>query len=240
MDKSQTISVVIPAYNESENIKLLIEELIDVLGKIGSEYDIIIVDDNSSDDTSDKVLEMKKNYNNIRLIRFKQNHGQTAALDAGFRNATGNIIITLDADLQNDPSDIPMMLSSLKEADAVCGWRFNRQDSMVKRISSVVANGVRNWATQENIHDTACALKVFKKECIDKIKLYKGFHRFLPTLAKIEGYKVLEVKVNHRPRKYGDSKYNIWNRLFKSLYDLIVVRWMMKQQLNYQEDMLEL
>ena len=228
-----------PAYNEEDNIDRLLQELSTVLNSMKKPYEILIVDDGSSDGTKDKLDRAKQKYSNLRTIHFRRNHGQTAAIDAGFKNAYGDAIIVFDADLQSDPADIPLLLSHLKTYDAVCGWRVKRQDTFVKRISSRIANGFRNWVTNETIQDTGSSIKAFKRECLTDIKLYNGLHRFLPTLIKMEGYRVGEVKVNHRPRLKGVSKYNVWNRLFRGLYDLIAVRWMQKRQLRYREDISE-
>jgi glycosyltransferase involved in cell wall biosynthesis len=237
--KTVDISVIVPAYNEVGNVQALADEVTAVMKKIKKEYEILFVDDGSTDGTAEKLQEMAQSDSAVRAIRFARNHGQSAALAAGFRYARGSVFVLMDADLQNDPADIPHMLAQLDTYDAVCGWRRTRQDDFVKRISSKIANAVRNWATNEQIHDTGCALKLFKRECVHNIKLYHGLHRFIPTLIKIEGYNVVEVKVNHRPRTNGISKYNIGNRLFCSLYDLVAVRWMMKRQIRFAEDVLE-
>lgn len=233
------ISVVVPAYNEKENIDPLISELTRVLNPMKKSYEIIIIDDGSADGSREKLQEIQKQCSQVRVVRFKHNHGQTAALDAGFKVARGTYIIMMDADLQSDPADIPLLLSHLDRYDAVSGWRANRRDTFVKRVSSLVGNSVRNWITHENIHDTGASIKAFKRECVLNLKLYNGLHRFLLTLIKLEGYTVGEIKVNHRPRVRGTSKYNIGNRLFRGLYDLFAVRWMQKRQLKYREDIAE-
>lgn len=153
-------------------------------------------------------------------------------MDAGFKNARGNIIVTLDADLQNDPADIPVLLEALKEHDMVCGWRFERQDPWIKLVSAWIANAVRNRITHEQIRDTGCSLKAYRRECVERLKLFDGMHRFLPTLAKMEGFRVTEVKVS--PRRFGKSKYNIRNRLFRGLIDCLAVAWMQKRSLRYK------
>jgi glycosyltransferase involved in cell wall biosynthesis len=170
----------------------------------------------------------------IKIIDFEKNCGQTAAFDAGFNLSTGEIVITMDADLQNDPKDIPLLLKKTEEYDLVCGWRHKREDSFIKKVSSIVANWVRNKISGESIQDTGCSLKVFRKEVLKHLKLFTGMHRFFPTLAKMEGYRVIEVKVNHRPRIYGKSKYNIHNRIIKSFLDLLAVRWMKNRRLDYK------
>ena len=167
-------------------------------------------------------------------MHFKKNAGQTAAMDAGFRHAKGSYVVSMDADLQNDPADIPQLLEKLKTYDMVCGWRQKRNDPWIKRISSKVANAIRNKLSQEEIRDTGCSLKAYRKECLDKIKLFNGMHRFLPTLFKMEGFTVAEVVVNHYPRKFGKSKYGISNRAVRAFIDLLVVRWMKERKLNYE------
>lgn len=228
------ISVVIPVFNEEENLPLLIPSLADVLKSLNKNFEIILIDDGSIDNSFNIIKDLCKKYIEVRYIKFRTNAGQTAAFDAGFKNSMGDIIITLDSDLQNDPNDIPKMMSYIKDYDVICGWRAERKDPLIKKISSWTANFFRNLLTNETIHDTGCSLKIYKRECISNIKLYKGMHRFLPTLLKLEGAKVIEVKVNHNPRKFGQSKYNIKNRLFSGIYDLLSVRWMQKRKLNYE------
>lgn len=234
MNWKPEISVVVPVYNEEENLVVLIPQILSALKPLDKKFEIVLVDDGSTDKSFDVIKELSAKHMEVRYIRFKKNAGQTAAFDAGFKNAMGEVLITLDADLQNDPNDIPNLLKFIPEYDVVCGWREKRQDSVVKKISSKVGNGFRNFLTNENIHDTGCSLKVYKKEFVDEIKLFRGMHRFLPTLLKMEGAKVVEVKVNHNPRKFGKSKYNVMNRLFSGLYDVLAVRWMQKRKLNYE------
>jgi len=228
------LSIVIPVYNEAENVKPLYRELRDVLSQLHNEWEVIFVDDGSTDGTFNALADLQAEDKRIRLIRFRTNAGQTAALDAGFKAVHGNAVVTMDGDLQYDPRDIPTLLALLTSSDAVCGWRWPREDSWVRRVSSFIANGVRNWATDEAIHDTGCTLKAFRRECLTRLKLYRGMHRFLPTLLKVEGFRVTEAKVTHRPRLHGQSKYGISNRLFVGLADLWVVRWMKKRQLRYE------
>jgi glycosyltransferase involved in cell wall biosynthesis len=228
------ISIVIPVYNEEENIPILATALDDVMVKTGRSYEAIFVDDGSTDGSESALKKVRSENPNLRTIRFKHNAGQTAAMDAGFRAARGKFVVSMDADLQSDPNDIPLMLEGLKSYDLVCGWRHKRNDPWIKLISARVANFVRNKLSDEDIKDIGCSLKAYKKECLDKIKLYNGMHRFLPTLFKMEGFTVTEVKVSHFPRKHGVSKYNIRNRVFKSFYDLLAVRWMKKRRLNYE------
>jgi dolichol-phosphate mannosyltransferase len=228
------ISIVIPVYNEQDNIKPLIAELREVLSALGWSYEIIFVDDGSRDRSFELLKAAASQDQQIRIIRFKKNTGQTAAFDAGFGAAQGDIVVTMDADLQNDPHDIPHLVEKIGEFDVVCGWRHQRRDPWIKIISSKIANCVRNKLSQEEIVDTGCSLKAYKRECLQKLKLFNGMHRFLPTLAKMEGCTVTQVKVNHRPRRFGTTKYTISNRMVRAFTDLLAVRWMKKRHLDYK------
>jgi glycosyltransferase involved in cell wall biosynthesis len=228
------VSVVIPVFNEEENLRLLTEELMQVLESLNKSWEIIFINDGSTDGSNLVLRELGRSFPRVRTITFKRNCGQTAAFDAGFKAARGEIIITMDADLQNDPQDIPRLLEKIVDYDAACGWRHRRNDPFIKRISSRIANFVRNKLSDEDIADVGCSLKVFKAASVKKLKLYSGMHRFFPTLIKMEGGRVIEVKVNHRPRRNGASKYNIRNRMMRSFIDLLAVRWMKKRKLNYE------
>jgi len=228
------ISIVIPVYNEEDNIKPLISELQEVLRGLDRSYEIVFVDDGSRDRSLEILKEAASQDPHIRVIRFGKNAGQTAAFDAGFRTAQGDIVVTLDADLQNDPHDIPRLLKKIEKFDVVCGWRHKRRDPWIKIVSSKIANFVRNKLSQEEIVDTGCSLKAFRKECLQNMKLFNGMHRFLPTLAKMEGFTATQVKVNHRPRKFGTTKYTISNRMVRAFTDLLAVRWMKNRHLNYE------
>lgn len=228
------ISVIMPIYNEEKNLSVLVPQVVNVLKPLDRKFEIILVDDGSTDNSFNEIRELSTKYMEVRYIRFKKNAGQTAAFDAGFRNAMGDIVVTLDSDLQNDPKDIPKLLSYIPDYDIVCGWRIDRKDSLVKKISSRIANNFRNIFTKDSIHDTGCSLKVYKREWLERIRLFRGMHRFLPTLLKMEGARVAEIKVSHNPRRFGKSKYNIRNRLFTGLYDLLAVRWMQKRRLTYE------
>ena len=227
------VSIVIPVYNEEESIKPLVSELQEVLKGIKKSFEIIFVDDGSRDRSFAILKEAALHNPQIRLIRFKRNAGQTAAFAAGFKAAQGDIIVTMDADLQNDPHDITRLLGKIGSFDVVCGWRHKRKDPWIKIVSSKIANFVRNKLSQEEIADTGCSLKAFKRECLKNMKLFNGMHRFLPTLAKMEGFTVAQVKVNHRPRRFGRTKYNIRNRMMRAFADLLAVRWMKKRHLTY-------
>tara|TARA_B100000925_G_C21968526_1_gene456720 strand:- start:229 stop:1188 length:960 start_codon:yes stop_codon:yes gene_type:complete len=222
------ISIVVPIYNESENITLLINEIFDVMGKHKLDFELIIVNDGSVDNTIN-VLETISLEKQLIVINLRKNYGQTAALAAGFDNSNGEIIVTLDGDLQNDPNDIPNLLTKINEGyDLICGWRFERKDKLInRRIPSKIANRLIGKVTGIFLHDYGCSLKAFKREIIKDIKLYGELHRFLPVLANIEGAKIREIKVNHRKRKYGYSKYGI-DRTFRVLMDLLTVWFMNK------------
>ncbi|MBO8127502.1 MAG: glycosyltransferase family 2 protein [Firmicutes bacterium] len=228
------LSVILPIYNEAENIPYLLSELKGVLDEITPDYEILCINDGSTDKSAVLIEEAKEHDPRIILVNFAYNAGQSAAFSAGFKLAKGKYVITMDADLQNDPADIPKLLEKIKEYDVVIGWRTQRNDSWVKKISSKIGNGVRNWLTGDDIHDTGCSLKVFRNEVVKKIPMFSGMHRFLPTLAKIEGYSVCQVPVNHRPRKYGVSKYGIFNRAWSGLKDVLAVRWMKARHINYE------
>lgn len=214
------ISVVVPVYNESGNVKELFEEIKAVCVKENYTYEIIFVDDGSSDDTVKQCANLKP----LKLIKFRRNFGQTAAMDAGIKAAQYDYIVTMDGDRQNDPSDIPNMLKYMTEndLDVVSGWRKHRKDSVMKKFTSRGANLLRGIIVKDNIHDSGCSLKVYKKECFENVNLYGEMHRFIPALLKIKGFTVGEVVVNHRPRTAGVTKYN-WKRTFKGFVDMISV-----------------
>lgn len=228
------ISIIIPVYNEEENLPLLVPQVIEVLRPLDKKFEIIIIDDGSTDNSFNVIKDMGSKYMEIRYIRFEKNAGQSAAFDAGFKDALGEIVVTLDSDLQNDPRDIPKLLSYISDYDVVCGWRKDRKDPLVKKISSKIANRFRNLFTKDSIHDTGCSLKVYRRDFLNGVKFYRGMHRFLPILLMMEGARVAEVEVSHNPRKFGRSKYNIRNRLFTGLYDLMAVKWMQKRRLDYR------
>jgi len=234
---SCSLSVVIPVFNEAENVELLVEKLSSALKAWAGEVEILFVDDGSTDRTLEILKQLQKSNARIRIAHFRRNHGQTAALAAGFRLARGQAVVTLDGDLQNDPAEIPRLVEMLGEWDCVCGVRTRRRDSLWKRISSRIGNGFRNWATGEDIADTGCTLKAFRRECLDRLELYKGLHRFLPTLLKMRGFRVTQVPVSHHPRFGGKSKYGTWGRLTKGLADVFAVGWMKKNLLNYEPDL---
>ncbi len=220
------LSIVIPVYNEAGNIKPLCERLSDALAHFPGSLEILFIDDGSTDATLAELSEAQRRDPRVRILHFTRNQGQTAAMAAGFRYSRGEAVVTLDGDLQNDPADIPKLLEKLKDWDVVCGIRIHRQDSPWKRISSRIANEVRNWVTGDNIIDTGCTLKAFRGDCVRNLELYQGMHRFLPTLLKMRGYRVIQIPVSHHPRLHGKTKYGTWRRLVKGLADLYAVRWM--------------
>ncbi|KPK65822.1 MAG: glycosyl transferase [Planctomycetes bacterium SM23_32] len=228
------VSIVIPAYNEEECIADCVEEVCSVMDGLSEAYEVIVVDDGSTDGTLDQLRALKSRFPQLRVLSFEANAGETAAMDAGLKNARGEFVATMDADLQNDPADIPRMLELAGQWDVVCGVRAGRRDSLLRRISSRIANSTRNRLTHENIRDVGCTLRVFRAPCLKGLKLYTGMHRFLPTLLRMDGWSITEVPVNHRPRTKGRSKYGVWNRLFRALYDLFGVRWMQARWLRYR------
>jgi glycosyltransferase involved in cell wall biosynthesis len=228
------ISVVVPAYNEVENIPVLLAEIEAALTGAGKSYEIVIVDDGSTDGTGEAVRQIAARDARIRAIYFDGNFGQSSGFDAGIKAARGAAIVTIDADLQNDPADIPKLAAQLVRYDAAVGWRARRKDTWTKKLTSRFANRMRNWATGETIHDTGCSLKAFRREALANVKLFNGMHRFLPTLVKMEGFTVTEVEVNHRPRRFGKSKYSIFNRFLRPTMDLLAVMWMQRRHLRYR------
>ena len=232
--KKVEISAVIPVFNEEENLPVLIPKVMEVFNQLSKVYEVIFVDDGSSDNSRKILREMAIQYSTLRVLGLKENRGLSTALLAGMREARGDILITLDSDLQNDPADIPRLLQCLDQYDMATGWRQKRDDPWLKRIASKIGNGVRNRLSGEAIHDSACTLRVFKRECIQDIPVFNGMHRFLSTLVKREGFRIVEVPVSHHPRRFGKSKYNIRNRMIRSFTDLLAVRWMKDRRIRYE------
>jgi glycosyltransferase involved in cell wall biosynthesis len=226
---SPAVSVVVPLFNEEENVPILQTELTMALG--GLDYEIIFVDDGSTDQTVQRIAPDPR----VRLVQFERNAGQSAAMYAGLRNARGDVAVLIDGDLQNDPADIPKLLAGIERgADLVCGYRAQRKDTVVKRITSRVANFVRSRFTKDGVRDTGCTLKAMKRECISALLPFKGMHRFIPALVKGAGYQLVEIPVNHRPRKFGLSKYGLGNRALRATMDMFGVRWLLSRRLNYK------
>ncbi len=231
------LSFVIPCHNEEANLRPLVAGIREAVEPLKLSYEIIITDDHSTDNSWAALKELASADPRVRALRFARNCGQSAALWAGMKAARGNIVVTLDADLQNDPRDVPTFLEALKQSDCVCGSRVaarSQGDNIIRIASSRIANWVRNKVSGEAISDAGCCFRAFKRECIDNLKFFKGMHRFLPTLIKIEGFSVTEIPVRHNPRVSGQTHYGVWNRLFASFYDLLAVRWMKKRMFRYE------
>jgi dolichol-phosphate mannosyltransferase len=231
------ISLVIPVFDEAESLAPLAAEIRAALSPLGRSYEVLFVDDGSTDGSAAVLRELAGADPAVRVLRRRRNAGQSAALGAGFRFARGAVVVTLDADLQNDPADIPRLLARLGDGgedtwDVVCGVRTDRQDSWLRRASSAVANRVRNRVTREAVTDVGCSLRACRAELLRQIPHFDGMHRFLPTLLKLAGARVLEIPVHHRPRLHGHPKYNIRNRLWRSLGDLLAVRWLQKRWID--------
>ena len=223
---SPEVSLVIPVYNEEENLPVLHAEIHQAMEGVGRPYEVLYVDDGSTDGSPAILRGLAAQDPHVRVLRQRRNNGQSAALDAGFRFARGEVVVTLDADLQNDPADIPRLLERIGDYDVVSGVRARRRDSWVRRISSRIANGIRNRVTHESVTDVGCTLRAARAEYLRRIHVFNGMHRFLPTLLRMEGARVTEVPVNHRPRLHGQPKYNIRNRIWRALMDLFGVRWL--------------
>ncbi len=232
------ISVVIPIKDERDNLQPLTDRLMQVLQareeSKAAPFEIIYIDDGSTDGSSEVMDRLAAQHQSVTVLHFDRNYGQSSGFDAGFKHSAGELVATMDGDLQNDPADIATLLAYTKDYDLVCGWRKNRHDSLVRKVSSRVANAVRSAVTGDRVHDTGCSLKIFRRRVVDRLQLFTGMHRFFPALALMHGFTVTEVPVQHHPRKHGISKYGVGNRLFKSIYDLIAVRWMQNRVLRYQ------
>lgn len=222
------LSIVIPIYNERESVDRLYKELDKSLLKLGIDYEVIFIDDGSVDGTYNKLLEIHKKNSSYKIIRFRRNFGQTSAISAGFNYSKGDAIITLDADLQNDPQDIPVMLNKLNEGyDIVSGWRKNRKDKAItRRFPSVIANKIISKLTGVYLHDYGCTLKAYKREVVKNIELYGEMHRYIPAVASWMGVKVAEIPVTHHSRKFGKSKYGI-SRTIRVILDIITIKFLL-------------
>jgi glycosyltransferase involved in cell wall biosynthesis len=223
------LSIVIPVYNEEESVDLLCEKLDEALKPLSLQYEVVLVDDGSKDKTWPKLLANKQKYPYLHLIRFRRNFGQTAAMAAGLDHAEGGVIITMDADLQNDPKDIPLLLEAMtEEIDVVSGWRKDRKDTFInRRLPSMLANGLISKITGVHLHDYGCTLKAYRKDVIKDVRLYGEMHRFIPALAHWVGGHVIEIPVTHHARQFGTSKYGI-GRTFRVVLDLITVKFLLR------------
>jgi dolichol-phosphate mannosyltransferase len=233
MRPEPALTVVLPVYNEAESLPWLWSELKEVLPSLASSAEVIFVDDGSTDGSAEIVRRLAKDDPRIRLLRFEANAGLSAAFYAGFQAARGQVIATMDSDLQTDPREIATLLAHLDGVDAVVGWRQIRRDAWLKRISSRLANAIRRSVTGDPVHDSASSLRVMRRQCVSAVPPYAGMHRFVPTLLKVAGFRVAEVPVHHRPRRYGYSKFGVRNRAWRAFLDLLAVRWMMRRRLRY-------
>ena len=226
---STQVSVIVPVFNEEENIPILQTELRAALRPL--DHELIFVDDGSADRTVEQIEAGP----NVRVIRFEKNAGQSAAMYAGLQAAHGAIVVLIDGDLQNDPADIPKLISEISRgADLVCGYRALRRDTRVKRLTSRIANAVRSRYTRDGVRDTGCTLKAMRRDCVTALFPFKGMHRFIPALIKDAGYRLVEIPVNHRPRRFGQTKYGLGNRAVRATIDMFGVRWLLSRRLNYK------
>ena len=220
------ISVVIPVYNEEDNLEPLILEIEGVLNALGRSYEIVCVDDASRDHSYEVLQRLRKSRPHLRVIRHRINSGESAGEATGFEHARGELIVTMDADQQNDPADIPRMLEALTaEVVAVCGVRRIREDDWVRRVSSRLANRFRNWVTGDRIADAGCTFRLLRRAALREVPVFNGMHRFLPTMLRFQGFQATEILVNHRARTRGKSKYGVGNRLWRGLRDCWAMRW---------------
>jgi len=235
-DDALDLSVVVPVYNEIDNVVPLVERVRTTLDPLEMSWELVAIDDGSTDGSGERLDELARSEDRLRVLHFQENCGQSAGLDAGFKHARGRLVALLDADLQTFPEDLPRLLEVLESEglDAVVGIRAERRDTGWKRFSSRFANGVRNRLTRENIEDTGCPIKVFRAEAIRSVKIFTGMHRFLPTLLRMEGYTVRQVPVSHAERTAGTSKYGTWDRAFSGLRDALAVRWMQDRRMKWK------
>ncbi|MFQ5504097.1 MAG: glycosyltransferase family 2 protein [Planctomycetota bacterium] len=231
--KTPRFSLVIPFYNEEANVDPLIDELLEVLPRLGA-YEVLAIDDGSSDRTMHRLEARRQDMPELRVLSLRENRGQSTAVCAGIDHATSPLILMLDGDRQNDPHDLPRLLDELGRVDGVSGIRESRQDSLVRRLSSRVANQIRDWISGDRVKDSASGIKGFRAGVLRRIPRFNGMHRFMPTLARMAGAKVVEIPVNHRCRVAGRAKYGVGNRMLRAFVDLLAVRWMRKRQIRYE------
>ena len=226
------LSIVIPTYNEEKNVALLHDEISKAMQGMAVSYSVVFVDDGSSDGTFKALKEIRGRDNRVRVVKFKKNFGQSAAMAAGFEQAKGDVVITMDADMQNDPADIPLLLAELNKGYVVvCGWRSKRKDSISKKLFSRFANILRRRLTGATIHDSGCSLRAYRRECLKDLELYGEMHRYIPAMLSWKGYKISEVRTNHRPRTHGKTKYG-YQRLIKGFLDLILILFWQKYSMR--------
>ncbi|MBI4601964.1 MAG: glycosyltransferase family 2 protein [Planctomycetes bacterium] len=230
------LSVVVPCYDEEENVEALVGECFGVLRRLGASFEMIVVDDGSKDGTLRRLLELREGRPELRVVAMARNTGQSGALVAGFARARGELVATLDGDLQNDPAEIPRLIERLEHegCDVVSGWRAKRRDSFLRRASTRVANGVRKWFLADGMNDSASSMKVYRREVLEHMPVFHGMHRFFPAIAKMRGFRVIEVPVNHRPRLKGQAKYGLWNRVFLATLDMFGVAWLRRRAVRIE------
>jgi glycosyltransferase involved in cell wall biosynthesis len=228
------LSIILPVHDEVENLPILWQELLEVLPGLPGPVEVVFVDDGSTDGSGDVIRRLAEGDARIRVVRFARNAGLSAAFYAGFQAARGSVVATMDSDLQSDPRDLPRLLARLEGAEAVVGWRQIRHDSLVKRASSRIANGIRRALTGDPLQDSACSLRVMRRTCLAAVPPYAGMHRFVPTLLALAGHRVVQVLVHHRPRRFGRSKFGVSDRALPAFADLLAVMWMMRRRLRYR------
>ena len=224
------ISVIVPVFNEADNVLPMSREVAAAMAKTGRDWELLFVDDASTDETPQRILEATRGDAHVRGLRHQRNAGQSAAVWTGIQATTSPILCTLDGDLQNDPADLPAMIAELAKVDFVSGMRLNRQDTWVRKVSSKIARAARKAALGVDFRDTGCAIRAFKRTALAGVFPFNGLHRFLPVLVHGGGARTLEVPVNHRPRVAGVSKYGVWNWLGRGIYDLIAISWYQKRR----------
>lgn len=234
MTDTPEISIIVPVKDEQDNVIPMLEEVGAASSVWPWRWELIYVDDGSTDGTWERIREARAREPRVRAVRFRENRGQTSAVTAGIRHARGRICVTLDGDCQNDPSDIGKLVEAMRDADMATGWRKKRKDTDWRKLQSWIANTFRNAMTGESVHDIGCGIRAFEREKMLQIPLFEGMHRFMPTLFRYRNFKVVEVEVNHRPRERGSTKYGMWNRVFRALRDLFAVRWMRWRMIRYQ------
>lgn len=226
---SVELSLVIPVFNERDNVRPLWDAVRPVLERTRRSWEVVLVDDGSTDGGGEEMAALRRDEPRVRVIRIEANRGQSAAFALGFRHALAPVIVTMDADLQNDPEDIPLLLEALQESDLAIGWRHERRDPLLKRVSSKIANSVRRGLVGDEFHDVGCSLKAFRRDVVSHLVPFRGSHRFFPILAVMAGFRVREVKVRHHPRLRGKTKYGVLNRLVSPLVDCFGVRWLRRR-----------